>query len=63
MELPYLRGAGKRLLFNSGQECMDSMKGIEEGKGVMQSVRMLVMCCRITLVLEVPSWIGFSTSE
>ena len=40
---------------------MDSMKGIEEGKGVMQSVRMLVMCCRITLVLEVPSWIGFST--
>ena len=43
---------------------MDSMKswaGIEEGKAgrsvccVMQSVRVLVMCCGIVLVLEVPS--------
>ena len=62
----YLRGvgdAGTRL----GQERMDSMKswaGIEEEKAgrsvccVMQSVRVLVMCCWIvlhTLVLEVPS--------
>ena len=68
----YLRGvgdAGTRLLFKfrSGQERMDLMKswaGIEEGKAgrsvccVMQSVRVLVMCCGIvlhTLVLEVPS--------
>ena len=65
--MEYLRGvgdAGTRLL---GQERMDSMKswaGIEEGKAgrsvccVMQSVRVLVMCCGIvlhTLVLEVPS--------
>ena len=62
----YLRGvgdAGTRLY--SGQERMDSMKswaGIEERKArrsvccVMQSVRVLVMCCGIvlhTLVLEV----------
>ena len=64
----YLRGvgdAGTRLL--TGQERMDLMKswaGIEEEKAgrsvccVMQSVRVLVMCCGIvlhTLVLEVPS--------
>ena len=66
----YLRGvsdAGTRLLFKFSQEHMDSMKswaGIEEGKAgrsvccMMQSVRVLVMCCGIvlhTLVLEVPS--------
>ena len=65
----YLRGVGDAgtILLNSGQERMDSMKswaGIEEGKAgrsvccVMQSVRVLVMCCGIvlhTLVLEVPS--------
>ena len=63
----YLRGvgdAGTRLLFNSGQERMDSMKswaGIEEGKAgrsvccVMQSVRVLVRIVLHTLVLEVPS--------
>ena len=65
----YLRGvgdAGTRLL-SSGQEHIDSIKswtGIEEGKAgrsvccVMQSVRVLVMCCGIvlhTLVIEVPS--------
>ena len=58
---------GQDYCLNSGQERMDSMKswaGIEEGKAgrsvccVMQSVRVLVMCCGIvlhTLVLEVPS--------
>ena len=65
----YLRGVGDAgtTLLNSGQERMDSMKswaGIEEEKAgrsvccVMQSVRVLVMCCGIvlhTLVLEVPS--------
>ena len=68
----YLRGVGdagtRFYCLNSGQECMDSMKswaGIEEEKAgrsvccVMQSVRVLVMCCGIvlhTLVLEVPSY-------
>ena len=63
----YLRGvgdAGQDYCLNSGQERMDSKAGIEEGKAgrsvscVMQSVRVLVMCCGIvlhTLVLEVPS--------
>ena len=58
---------GQEYCLNSGQERMDSMKswaGIEEEKAgrsvccVMQSVRVLVMCCGIvlhTLVLEVPS--------
>ena len=58
---------GQDYCLNSGQERMDSMKSwasIEEGKAgrsvccVMQSVRVLVMCCGIvlhTLVLEVPS--------
>ena len=55
---------GQDYCLNSGQERMDSMKswaGIEEGKAgrsvccVMQSVRVLVMCCGIVLVLEVPS--------
>ena len=53
----YLRGvsdAGTSL--NSGQEHMTSWAGIEEGKAgrsvccVMQSVRVLVMCCGIVLV-------------
>ena len=66
----YLRGvgdAGTRLLFKfrSGtHDLMKSWAGIEEEKAgrsvscVMQSVRVLVMCCGIvlhTLVLEVPS--------
>ena len=63
----FLRGVGNAGNLNSGQERMDSMKswaGIEEEKAgrsvccVMQSVRVLVMCCGIvlhTLVLEVPS--------
>ena len=58
---------GQDYCLNSGQERMDSMKswaGIEEEKAgrsvccVMQSVRVLVMCCGIVLhmlVLEVPS--------
>ena len=58
---------GQDYCLNSGQERMDLMKswaGIEEEKAgrsvccVMQSVRVLVMCCGIvlhTLVLEVPS--------
>ena len=42
-------------------DSMESWAGIEEGKSVccvMQSVRVLVMCCEIVLrmlVLEVPS--------
>ena len=49
---------GQDYCLNSGQERMDSMKswaGIEEGKAgksvccVMQSVRVLVMCCGIVL--------------
>ena len=56
---------GQDYCLNSGQERMDSMKswaGIEEEKAgrsvccVMQSVRVLVMCCGIvlhTLVLDV----------
>ena len=63
----FVRGEKKGLRLNSGQERMDLMKswaGIEEEKAgrsvccVMQSVRVLVMCCGIvlhTLVLEVPS--------
>ena len=63
----YLRGVGDAGTLNSGQERMDLMKswaGIEEEKAgrsvccVMQSVRVLVVCCGIvlhTLVLEVPS--------
>ena len=55
---------GQDYCLNSGQDSMKSWAGIEEGKAgrsvscVMQSVRVLVMCCGIvlhTLVLEVPS--------
>ena len=51
----------------SGQERMDSMKswaGIEEGKAgrsvccVMQSVRVLVMCCGIVLHTQVLLHVG-----
>ena len=58
----YLRGVGDA--GTRGQERMDSMKswaGIKQGKAgrsvccVMQSVRVLVMCCGTVLHTEVPS--------
>ena len=60
--MKYLRGVGDAGTFRSGMHGLN--EGIEEGKEgrsvccVMQSVRVLVMCCGIvlhTLVLEVPS--------
>ena len=63
----YIRGvgdAGTRLLFKLRMDSMKSWAGIEEEKAgrsvccVMQSVRVLVICCGIvlhTLALEVPS--------
>ena len=58
-------GIGQDYCLNSGQELMDSMgrhRGRKVGRSicyVMQSVRVLVMCCGIVppmLALEVPSW-------
>ena len=52
---------GQDYCLNSGQERMDSMKSWAEGKAgrsvccVMQSVRVLVMCCGIVLYVSIRS--------